>query len=164
MTSSFTYGDSDFIAAMTTPYGTTTFRHEAKFADRRIEATDPAGGTERIEYTVQHPGLPATIPSSDVPTGFSSFNTIMDKYVVLYWDKLAYAAGPTLSNATITNLVVAPTPIRGRAIFRTASNGRSKAAPGTSTPAWGRATAPASIRGQSRFRACSKVAGRRSPR
>ena len=118
MTSGFTYNDGDFIAAMTTPYGSTTFRHEAQFADRRIEATDPAGGTERLEYHVTHPTLPATVDSGEVPTGFSTFNTVMNKYVVLYWDRLAYAAGPTLSNATITNLVVAPTQHDGHAWAR----------------------------------------------
>ena len=57
MSSSFTYGDGDFIAAMTTAYGTTMFRHEAWLQERQIEATDPAGGTERLEYRVLHPCL-----------------------------------------------------------------------------------------------------------
>lgn len=61
--SSVAYGDGDFIQAMTTPYGTTTFRHEPTFANRRIEATDPAGGTERVEYHVTHPGWPTTVRS-----------------------------------------------------------------------------------------------------
>jgi RHS repeat-associated protein len=107
MTSSLAYGDGDFIAAMTTPYGTTTFRHEAPFSPaRRIEATDPAGGTERAEYHLTHPELSSTVASSEVPTGFSAHNVLMNKYVVLYWDKLAMAAGPTLGNATITNLLI----------------------------------------------------------
>src|SRR3990170_4657413 len=105
MTSSFTYAGGDFIQAMTTPYGTTTFRHQEPFSPaRRIEATDPAGGTERVEYHVTHAGLSSTVSSSEVPTGFSAHNAVMNKYVVVYWDKLAMAAGPTLSNATITNL------------------------------------------------------------
>jgi YD repeat-containing protein len=108
MTSSFTYAAGDFIQAMTTPYGTTTFRQEPPFSVRRIEATDPAGGTERIEYHVSHPTLPSTVSSSEVPTGFSAHNVLMNKYVALYWDRLAMAAGPTLSNATITNLMVGP--------------------------------------------------------
>ena len=118
MTSSFSYGHSDFIAAMTTPYGTTTFRHEPPFADRRIEATDPAGGTERLEYTVTHPTLPASLSSSDVPTGFSAANGNLNKYVVLHWDRLAFAGGPTLANATITNLTVGATQYDGHAWAR----------------------------------------------
>jgi YD repeat-containing protein len=110
MTSRFAYGDGDFIQAMMTPYGTTTFRHQESFSSvRRIEATDPVGGTERMEYHVTHPSLAATVASSDVPTGFSTFNANMNKYVVVHWDRLAMAAGPTLSNATITHVVVAPT-------------------------------------------------------
>jgi RHS repeat-associated protein len=118
MTSSFAYGDGDFIAAMTTPYGTTTFRHEAAFQERQIEATDPAGGTERLEYRPSHSGLPTTVPSSEVPAGFTTYNANMHKYVVLYWDKLAMAAGPTLSNATITHLVIASTDFGGHAWAR----------------------------------------------
>jgi RHS repeat-associated protein len=106
MTSSVSYGDGDFIQSMTTPYGTTTFRHEAQFADRRIEATDPAGGTERLEYYVSLSTLPTTVDSSDVPTGFSGHNTAMNNYNSLYWDKIAMAAGPTLANATITSRIL----------------------------------------------------------
>lgn len=67
MTSGFTYADGDFIQALTTPYGTTTFRQEPVGADRRIEATDPAGGTERLEYWVSHPTLASSEASGDVP-------------------------------------------------------------------------------------------------
>jgi RHS repeat-associated protein len=114
MTSSFLYAGGDFIQAMTTPYGTTTFRHEPPFGSaRRIEATDPAGGTERIEYHLTHPDLPSTVASSEVPTGFSAHNVLMNKYVVLHWDRLAMVAGPTLSNATITNLLIGPNSMSG---------------------------------------------------
>jgi YD repeat-containing protein len=58
MTSTFVYGVCDFISAMTTPYGTTTFRHEAN-GNRMIEATDPVGGRERLEFHVTSQiGLP----------------------------------------------------------------------------------------------------------
>lgn len=106
MTSGFTYADGDFIQALTTPYGTTTFRQEPVGADRRIEATDPAGGTERLEYWVSHPTLASSEASGDVPTGFAGFNTDLHKYVSLYWDKLALAAGPATSNATITTVML----------------------------------------------------------
>jgi len=112
LASSFTYDAGDFIAAMTTPYGTTTFRHEPLFGTRRVEATDPAGGTERLEYHWSHSGLATT--SSEVPTGFSAFNVDMHKYNVLYWDKLAMAAGPTVGNAVITSLLLAATDYGGQ--------------------------------------------------
>ena len=45
MTSSFGYVSDDFISMLTTPYGTTTFRHVTIGNPRLIEATDPLGGT-----------------------------------------------------------------------------------------------------------------------
>jgi len=113
MSSSFAYGEGDFITALTTPYGTTTFRHEPQFAGRVIEATDPAGGTERLAYYWSKGDIPTALPAETVPTGFSALNDDMHKYNVLYWDKLAMAAGPTTANATITSLLIAPTDIGG---------------------------------------------------
>ena len=74
MTSSFAYSSSDFISALTTPYGVTTFAHETNFSGypRVIEATDPLGGKERQEYHVTHPTLPASVSAGEVPTGFST--------------------------------------------------------------------------------------------
>ncbi|HEX7122899.1 MAG TPA: hypothetical protein VF178_11055, partial [Gemmatimonadaceae bacterium] len=49
LVSSFTYVVGDYIGALTTPYGLTTFRHETRqnydFWEPSIEATDPLGGT-----------------------------------------------------------------------------------------------------------------------
>jgi RHS repeat-associated protein len=106
LTSRFSYGSADFIVSMTTPYGTTTFQHEpdptqTKFF-RRIEATDPAGGTERLEFHWTHAQLSATESSSVVPTGFSASNASLNYYNSLYWDKQAMAQAPgDLASATI---------------------------------------------------------------
>lgn len=108
MTSSFLYGVGDFIQAMTTPYGTTTFRQEAQFTERRIEATEPSGGTERLEFHWVRSDLTSEVDSSEVPTGFSSSNTHMTLYTSLYWDRQAMAAGATLSNATVTHWKIFP--------------------------------------------------------
>ena len=97
MTSTFAYGDSDFINAMTTPYGTTTFRHEpgnTSATFRVIEATDPVGGRERLEFVLYDATLPATQSSADVPTGFSASNASFDYWNSFYWDKLAMATHP----------------------------------------------------------------------
>src|SRR5262249_46904032 len=54
--SSFTYSDAGEIVAMTTPYGTTTFNLSPPYIStghnliRYVEATDPLGQTERVEY------------------------------------------------------------------------------------------------------------------
>ncbi len=93
----FTYGPDDNIVSMTTPYGTTTFRYEADalgfYTNPMIEATDPLGGTERLEFHWQS-ALPSSEPANTVPTGFAAANTDLDKYVTLYWDKRAWMSYP----------------------------------------------------------------------
>ncbi|HJP60465.1 MAG TPA: cysteine peptidase family C39 domain-containing protein, partial [Gemmatimonadaceae bacterium] len=73
MTSTFAYGLNDFIVSMTTPYGTTSFRNDAdpSSLNRMIEATDPVGGRERLEFHFEENSLSATVSAGDVPTGFS---------------------------------------------------------------------------------------------
>lgn len=66
MTSTFTYTTGDFIRAMTTPYGTTSFRHEpgnTSATYRVIEAVDPVGGRERLEFTMSDTSLPGRNPA-----------------------------------------------------------------------------------------------------
>jgi len=97
MTSTFTYTTGDFITAMTTPYGTTSFRHEpgnTSATYRVIEAVDPVGGRERLEFVLQDNTLPTTMASADVPTGFSESNEQFDYWNSFYWDKLAMATHP----------------------------------------------------------------------
>jgi RHS repeat-associated protein len=114
MTSQFAYDDTDFMTAMTTPYGTTTFRRGpdslAGGQFRRVEATDPEGGTERLEYHLgTTSGLPATVSPTEVPTGFAAWNQEMDQYNSLYWSKQAMAVAPgALSSAVITRWLLAP--------------------------------------------------------
>jgi len=98
MTSTFTYGLNDFIVAMTTPYGTTTFRHEPSSSTtalfRMIEATDPVGGRERLEFHLQNNAFAETAPTGEVATGFSGSNSGLHLYNSFYWDKLAMAQHP----------------------------------------------------------------------
>jgi RHS repeat-associated protein len=112
MTSSFVYGPNDFVTTLTTPYGKTTFRHETltnSSIQRLIEATDPLGGTEHMEFQWNTPLLPATAPSTEVPTGFAGWNTNLDHYNTLYWDKRAWMLGAgDITKATITHWLVAP--------------------------------------------------------
>ena len=106
---SFTYDAGDFIAAMTTPYGTTTFRQEAGLGGpdpnfRRIEATDPLGATERLEFHRTSALLPAQAPAGEVPTGFAVANDYLHWYNTLYWTKEAMAVAPgDMNSAVITN-------------------------------------------------------------
>ena len=106
--SSFTYENGDFIAGMTTPYGTTTFRKESNpdysQTNPVIEAIDPLGGVEHLEYRWENSGVPATEPAGSVPDGFAAANTDLDKYNTLSWNKQAWAAGPyDVTKATVTH-------------------------------------------------------------
>lgn len=109
MVSSFSYGGDDFIQSMTTPYGTTAFRRGPDAATvsqfRRIEATDPQGGTERIEFHFgPTSGLTSAAPSEQVPSGYGYYNQSLDYYNSLTWDKRAMAEAPgSLSRATVTH-------------------------------------------------------------
>ena len=108
LTSSFRYGPEDFLATLTTPYGTTRFAHEPNAATttsfRFIQATDPLGGTERVEFRWTTTDLPATAPANQVPTGFTGYNQSLNSFNSFYWDKRAMALTPgTVSNATVTH-------------------------------------------------------------
>src|SRR5437588_12511550 len=76
LTSRFVYGSSDFISNMTTPYGTTLFSHEVPTGNtndfRWLQATDPVGGTERVEFRYSTTDIPATAPAAEVPVGMSA--------------------------------------------------------------------------------------------
>ena len=50
LTSQFNYDSSSLINSMTTPYGTTTFSCGDNGNTRFLQATDPLGNTERLEY------------------------------------------------------------------------------------------------------------------
>jgi RHS repeat-associated protein len=113
MTSSFTYGPGDFIAAMTTPYGITAFRHEPSASTsasyRMIEATDPLGATERLEFHWTRTDISSSESSSVVPTGFGGYNANLNKYNTFYWDKRAWSLYPgDISKATVTHWLITP--------------------------------------------------------
>lgn len=87
LTSEFTYDTNDFINSMTTPYGTTRFRTGVGAVNndattRWVEATDPLGDTERLEFRHRAPGLPVNHPE--------------DLYYrnSFYWDKRAWKEAP----------------------------------------------------------------------
>ena len=112
LTSTFAYGLNDFVSTLTTPYGRTSFRHEhtGDLANLRfVEATDPLGGTERVEFQWESPSLAATASASDVPTGFAAWNTNLDHYNTFYWDKRASMLGAgDLTKAVVTHWMVGP--------------------------------------------------------
>jgi RHS repeat-associated protein len=90
--SQYTYGANQFITALTTPYGTTTFTTGTTNGGSFITATDPLGGTEAVEYSQALP-VPHALPASEVPHGLSTFNLFIDARDSFYWDKKAFAEG-----------------------------------------------------------------------
>ena len=93
---------------MRTPYGTTAFRHEPNPLNhinlRFIEATDPLGGTEHLEFQYQTAVLAASEPAREVPAGFTAWDADLNRYNTFYWSKQAWMLGPgDLSKAEVTH-------------------------------------------------------------
>ncbi|MBK6686378.1 MAG: hypothetical protein IPG45_18055 [Deltaproteobacteria bacterium] len=100
--SSFGYNSAGEMTSMTTPYGTSTFTLSpldlgTATLIRYIEAKDPQGDRERIEYNLNSTvtGLPSTInePTPD-PLVVNFLTTDNDDRNSFYWDKLQMKAHP----------------------------------------------------------------------
>jgi RHS repeat-associated protein len=92
ISSKFTYGDSDFINSLTTPYGTTTFSNYTSGTTRVLEATDPLGQTEHLEYKDQAAGI---VPSETLKViGMDTDNLHFVWRNSFYWDKKAWHDAP----------------------------------------------------------------------
>jgi RHS repeat-associated protein len=89
LASQFQYSASvpDFLEALTTPYGTTTFATGEGGLDRWIEITDPLGAKERI----LHVGATSALATEPVPQGFTG--SYLQYRNTFHWDKHAYASG-----------------------------------------------------------------------
>ncbi len=68
LVSRYAYGSNQFVTALTTPYGTTTFVTGSTNGGTYLIATDPLGGTELLEYSQSLP-VPHSLPGSEVPHG-----------------------------------------------------------------------------------------------
>ena len=103
LTSSFTYDANSLVDAMTTPYGTTNFSYTAPGTagpPRFLDITDPLGYHEREEWVEPGPNIPASDPTTTVPTGMPVplNNAYLEYRDSFHWDKNAYiAAGCTVS-------------------------------------------------------------------
>ncbi len=102
--SSFAYGPGDFVNALTTPYGTTRFRFGQAGTQRWLEAEDPLGAVERVEFRHNAFGIPGNEPA--VPAGVTVINQWMEFRNTFYWDKRAMALYPgNYSKARITHFL-----------------------------------------------------------
>ena len=94
-TNHFDYTD-DLIAALSTPYGTTTFTASNGPPDnvtmRAVETTYPDGSRDRVEFN-QSPyvGIAATDPVAKVPTGMGVYNSYLYARNTYYWSRNACA-------------------------------------------------------------------------
>ncbi|WGS86967.1 RHS repeat-associated core domain-containing protein [Methylomonas sp. UP202] len=96
LTSGFHYDGASLIDSMTTPYGTTTFAYGGNGTSRYLQATDPLGNTERLEFQQGISSIPFSDPTSTIPQGIiAPFNSYINGRNTYYWDKHAYkiAAG-----------------------------------------------------------------------
>jgi len=90
--SQFSYGAGDFISALTTPYGTTHFRSNDQSYDRWLEATDPTGARERVEWVQHSTDIADSDPANTVPSGF--YNAWLSYRNTFFWSKKAMADAP----------------------------------------------------------------------
>lgn len=98
ITSEFAYTGT-FISALTTPYGKTTFAYADVSTDptlpdseRWLEATDPLGGKERLEYRHDAPGIAASEPF--FPATMDLWNNYLNFRNSFFWDKKAMMTAP----------------------------------------------------------------------
>ncbi len=139
LTSAFTYASSDVIAAVTTPYGTTTVTAgEAEIGLKRwVQTTDPIGGKERVEY-----GAASVFVAEPAPAMLTVANN--NHHNSSYWGKRAMEIAPA-DPASATDYLVDHGAGRqlgehGRA--GRDQGGRSKIASGMPTRAPASSTAP----------------------
>ena len=107
MRSSFVYSSAGVISSMTTPYGTSSFTSYTSGTTRYLEATDPAGNTERVEF--RHSATGIAYSESPVPTTPSSvglFNSYLDGRNTFYWDKTAYKAAKSGTTMDYTKALI----------------------------------------------------------
>lgn len=90
--SSFHYDAQSLIDSLTTPYGTTTFSYGESGTWRWLQATDPLGQKERLEFRQQLSNIPFSDPANTIPQGIlNPFNSYLNSRNSFYWDKHAYA-------------------------------------------------------------------------
>jgi RHS repeat-associated protein len=96
ITSQYAYGPNDFVTALTTPYGTTTFAGDFTNGLASLQATDPLGETELAESPMPTSSFSSLAPTSDPPSTLPTnlpvapFNQYLEYGVTFFWDKQAY--------------------------------------------------------------------------
>jgi len=95
LTSQFSYDSgSDFVNALTTPYGTTSFITSEGGTNTLLETTYPDGSRERVEFNqTLGNGTPASDPPTSIPAGMRTQDFYLNYRNTYYWSRTACATG-----------------------------------------------------------------------
>ena len=94
MNSQFAYQtNGDFINALTTSYGTTTFISGDNGNTRALDTIYPDGSRDRVEYNQGAPGIAMSDPAGSVPQGMNTLDTYLVYRNTFYWSRNACAIG-----------------------------------------------------------------------
>jgi len=102
--SQFAYqGASDFVEALTTPYGTTSFTKGESGTTAWLETLYPNGERDRVEFNQStNLGIPQTVPTNQLPAGMKTRNDYLWYRNTYVWDRNAYASAyPDYTKARI---------------------------------------------------------------
>ena len=108
ITSQYIYGTNGFVNTLVTPYGATSFVTGSTNGGTFLQATDPLGESELLEFN-QNSSLPYSLPAATIPHGMAVFNAYMYGRDSFFWDKKAFKEGAwNITNATIYHFLHEP--------------------------------------------------------
>jgi RHS repeat-associated protein len=95
LTSQFSYDSgSDFVNALLTPYGTTSFATSEGGTNTFLETTYPDGSRERVEFNqTLGNGTPSSDPPASIPAGMLTQDANLNYRNTYYWSRTACATG-----------------------------------------------------------------------
>jgi RHS repeat-associated protein len=95
LTSQFSYdAGSDFVNALLTPYGTTSFVASEGGTNTFLETTYPDGSRERVEFNqTLGNGTPYSDPPASIPAGMLTEDSNLNYRNTYYWSRSACATG-----------------------------------------------------------------------
>ena len=106
--SSYKYDSTNFLNALTTPYGTTTFSTDSDSYHQAVQATNPLGQTERVELRSNSVSGIADSETT-TPSGITYLNNSgLSQNNTYYWDRRQYTNPPVYTNAKITHWMTGP--------------------------------------------------------
>jgi RHS repeat-associated protein len=108
LVSAFTYDSTNFITALTTPYGTTTFTTDSDALHHAVNATNPLGQTERVELRMNSVSTISDTDTLPSATGLLAATSGLSRNNTYYWTRRQYSSTPDYTKATITHWMQGP--------------------------------------------------------